>query len=400
MTQRSLGTHLLFALSLAGLAVLSGCGGGKPAEKSGAGKTETKTGEAPAGGKFTLTIGCNLELTGDVAPWGQDSKKGIDLAVEAINADPKSPFKIECIYEDNLSQADASKAAIRKLIQQSKAQVVVGSVGSNRSLAAIDVAKDERVPMVTHASTNVDITRKGGEYVFRICFDDDFQGQFMARYALKDLQAKTCVAVVDKGNAYSEGLVASFKKEFEAGGGKVIAEEAYQSKDNDFQTLVTKLRTANPDCVWLPGYFPNVGPIIKQARAAGFQKKFLGGDGWDDEELYKLGGPSIKGNPFCNHFDKGDTNAKVKEFVEAYEKKYGKKPGAMAALGYDVILVVADAAKRAGKADPEAIKDALKTVKDIETVCGAVTMGADHEVTKPAVLLETGETDHVFMKRQ
>lgn len=380
-----------------GLAVLlSGCGG---ASKPGGGEAG-KSGAAGDGKKWELLVGANLELSGDVAPWGEDSKQGMQLAVEELNAKSDLPFSIKIFYEDNASNEAKSKDAIKKLIIQNGVNVVVGAVGSNYTMAAMEVAKDERIPMITHASTNVRITKEGGEYVSRICFHDDFQGTVMAKFALEDLKAKTASLVIQKGNAYSEGLIDSFKKAFVAGGGTLLEEEAYQKGDTDFQTLVTKLKSANPDVVWLPGYFNEVALIIKQARASGFQKPFLGGDGWDDPKLYALGGPTIKGNYLCNHFHPGDTNPKVQDFVKRYDAKFGEKPGAMAALGYDAIYCIADAAKRAGSAEAEALKNAINSLKSVETVCGTVTMGPDREVTKPAVILLTGEKDHDFFKRQ
>lgn len=396
MTPRSLAGNGFVVLAVVALALLSGCGGGKtPEVKTGEGKNGT-----PGGQKFELVIGANLELSGAVGSWGKDSKNGMQLAIDELNADAQQPFTTRAIYEDNMSTADKSKDAVKKLILQDKVHVIVGAVASNDTMAAMDVARDERIPMVTHASTNVTITKKGGEYVFRICFHDDFQGEVMARFAADELKAKTVVLVVQKGNAYSEGLIDSFKKVFTEKGGKVLAEEAYQEKDTDFQTLVTKLKSANPDIVWCPGYYNEVPLIIKQARSAGFQKPFLGADGWDDPKLYDLGGADVKGNYFANHFHTEDTNPKVQEFVKKYQAKFGAKPGAMAALGYDAVLCVADAARRAGKADPKALRDALATLKDVDTVCGKVTMGSDREVNKPAVVLRTGEKDHEFFKRQ
>jgi branched-chain amino acid transport system substrate-binding protein len=277
---------------------------------------------------------------------------------------------------------------------------VVGSVASNKTIAAMEVANEEHVPLVTHASTNVNITLRGGPYVFRTCFNDDFQGKFMARFALQNLQCKSAVLIVQRGNAYSEGLVESFESAYTEGGGQALATQAYQEGDTDFKTMAIKIKSANPDCVFLPGYFNEVALIIKQVRAEGFEKPFLGTDGWDNPALYTLGGPAVEGNYFCNHFDSGDTNPKVQEFVKKYEERYHEKPGAMAALGYEVIYCVADAARRAGRADPEALKDALATIKELETVCGRVTMGPDHEAHKPAVLLKTGEKEHVFVTRQ
>lgn len=367
--------------------VLSGCGG--PSQP--AGKTVVGASAGAAGGAQVALIGANLELSGESAPWGQDTKRGMELACEEVNARPEQKVKLRIIYEDNKSEPGASKNAMKKLIAQDGVLAVIGSVGSNRTIAASDVAMEEKVPLMTQASTNVTITKKG-EYVSRICFHDDFQGPVMAKFARETLKANTAVIMVSRGNAYSEGLSASFRKTFTAAGGKILEELAYQAGTKDFRTHATTLKQLNPDAVWLPGYFNEVGLIVKQAREAGFQAPFLGTDGWDDPELFKLAGPAIKGNFVCNHFDAGDPDPAVQEFVKKFEALYKTRPGAMSALGYDAVYAMADAVNRARELKPEAIKDAINTIKGVKGVCGTITMGPDREVVKNAVVLETGET--------
>jgi len=373
------------------LIVMSGCGGpGQPAGKTPGGG---KAGEA--GAVKEALIGANLELSGESAPWGQDTKKGMELACEEVNARPEQKVKLRIVYEDNKSEPGASKNAMKKLIAQDGVLAVIGSVGSNRTIAASDVAMEEKVPLMTHASTNVTITRKG-EYVSRICFHDDFQGPVMAKFARDSLKANTAVIMVSRGNAYSEGLSASFRRTFTTAGGKILDELAYQAGTKDFKTHATTLKQLNPDVVWLPGYFNEVGLIVKQAREAGFQAPFLGSDGWDDPVLFSLAGPAIKGNFVCNHFDAGDPDPAVQEFVKKFEGRYRTKPGAMSALGYDAVYAMADAATRASELKPEAIKDAINTIRGVKGVCGTITMGPDREVVKNAVVLETGETAFKF----
>jgi len=383
----------------AGLSVLlflaASCGGG------GRPDGQSPTPKSKPGGKVEVIAGWNLELSGELAFWGKESRNGAELARDEINADPKSPVRLKMIFEDNNSTEAKSKDAVKKLILQDRVQIVLGSVASNKTLAAVDVAQEENIPLVTHASTNVAVTRKG-DYIFRTCFNDDYQGRLGAEFALNDLKAKTAFLVVARGNAYSEGLVASFRRVFVARGGTVAGEEAYQSGETDFQTLITKIKAAQPDCIWLPGYVNEVALILKQAKTAGLAKPFVGADGWDGgagTSIYSLGGPAVKDNYFVNHFDSGDTNPKVQEFVAKYAKKYGGKPGAMAALAYDLTYCVAEAAKRAGKSEPKALRDALAALSNLELVCGVHTMGPDREMTKPAVVLKTGQNEHIFLKR-
>ena len=385
----------LFAIVLMSLI---GCSNNPPPTTPTTPTNGTPTTPGAGNGPIKVLVGANLELSGDVGTWGQMSKRGMEIAAEEINADPKSGVQFKVIYEDNASKADDSKKAVKKLILQDQVNVIIGAVASGDTLATIDIAKDEKIPLITHASTNVTITKLGGEYVSRICFHDDFQGQCMARFGLNELKAKTAVVIVAKGDPYSEGLVASFKKEFTSKGGTIVEEQAYQKGDQDFRTLSAKLKAANPDVVWLPGYFNEVALIIKQARGEGFLKTFLGADGWDSPKLYQLGGATLKDNYFCNHYSASDPNPMVQAFVKKFEERHKEKPDAMAALAYDALYCVADAARRAGSADPEKLKNAINTIKDIKTLCGTVTMGPDREVIKDAVVLKTGETDHIFYK--
>lgn len=362
---------ILPALALA-LAILSGCGGG----------TDTK--------KEAL-IGANLEMSGESAEWGEDSKRGIEMALDEINAKPDQKIKLRAIYEDNKSEAGASKNAMKKLCTQDGVLAVIGAVGSNRTLAAADVAMEEKVPLMTHASTNVTITKKG-EYISRICFDDNFQGAVMARFARRSLKAETVVIVKATGNTYSEGLCESFDKVFTAEGGKVLKELAYQKGAQDFKTLVTQIKQENPAVIWVPGYHNEVALLIKQAREGGLQAPFLGADGWDNPELFTLCGPSIEGNFLANHFDPGDPNPKVQEFVKKFKERFKLEPTAMGALGYDAAYAMADSVNRAKELTPVAMKDAINSIKGVVGVCGTITMTPEREVVKDAVVLVTEKT--------
>ena len=378
----STSVRVIMGATVLGLSLLlSSCGSGGPAAKP---------------NENEALIGANLELSGESAPWGQDSKNGIELALKEVNANPQQRIKLKVVFEDDKSEPAASKNAMKKLITQDGVIAVIGAVGSNRTLAACDVAKEEKVPLMTHASTNVTITEKGGEYVSQICFDDNFQGAVMAKFARNSLKAETAVIMVSKGNAYSEGLAESFRKTFTGLGGKIIDELAYQKGTQDFKTHVTTLKERNPQVVWLPGYFNEVGLIVKQAREAGFQAPFLGGDGWDDKELFRLAGPAIKGNFVCNHFDPADPNPVVQDFVKKYQQAYGTPPGAMAALGYDALYAMADAANRATPLTPEGMKNAINSMKGVKGVCGTINMEPNREVIKDAVVLETDEKKFTF----
>jgi len=348
-----------------------------------------------SGGANQALIGANLELTGSEASWGKDSQQGIELARDEINARPDQKIKLKFIFEDDKSDPGASKDAMKKLVTQDGVLAVIGAVGSSRTIPAADVATDEKVPLMTHAATNVTIVKRS-EYVSRICFNDDVQGGAMAHFARATLKADSAVMIVGNGDPYSEGLCASFKRVFEAQGGKITEQLAYQKGAQDFKTQITSLKQLNPPVVWVPGYFNQVGPLIRQAREAGFQAPFLGADGWDDPQLFTLAGPAIKGNYFSNHFNPYGTDATTVGFVKKFEARFGTRPGAMAALAYDAAYAMADAVNRAKELKPEAIKNAINTIKDLKGVCGTITMGPDREVTKDVLILETGEDKYLF----
>ncbi|MEI6232819.1 MAG: ABC transporter substrate-binding protein [Planctomycetota bacterium] len=359
------------ALALA-LLIVAGCGGGGDAKKE-------------------ALIGANLEMSGESAEWGADSKRGIEMAFDEINAKPEQKIKLRAVFEDNKSEAGASKNAMKKLVTQDNVIAVIGAVGSARTIAASDVAMEEKVPLMTHASTNVTITKKG-EFISRICFDDNFQGAVMARFARRSLKAANVVIVAANGNPYSEGLCASFKKVFTEDGGVVLDELAYQKGATDFKTLVTQIKAKNPAIIWVPGYHNEVALIIKQAREGGLQAPFLGADGWDNPELFTLCGPSIKGNFLANHFDPGDPNPKVQDFVKKFKERFKLEPTAMGALAYDAAYAMADSVNRAKELTPLAMKEAINSLKGVVGVCGTITLSPEREVVKEAVVLETDTT--------
>ncbi len=366
---------ILPALALA-LAILAGCGNGGGSNSSEA------------------LIGANLELTGSEGSWGVDSKHGIELARDEINAKPEQKIKLKFLFEDDKSDPGASKDVMKKLVTQDGVLAVIGAVGSGRTIPASIVAKDQKVPLMTHASTNVDIV-KISDYVSRICFNDDVQGAAMAIFARETLKKDSAVMIVEKGNPYSEGLCASFRRVFTERGGKIMDELAYQKDAQDFKVQISTLKQLNPPIVWVPGYFPQMGPLIRQAREAGFTAPFLGADGWDDPQLFSLGGPAVKGNYFSNHFNPYDTDPKVQDFVKRFQAKFGTAPGAMAALAYDATYAVADAVNRAKELKPEAIKDAINSIKDLKGICGTITMAPNREVIKDVLILETGENNYI-----
>ncbi|AEV20637.1 Extracellular ligand-binding receptor [Geobacillus thermoleovorans CCB_US3_UF5] len=384
---------VFFSLMLtAGL--LAGCGGNQQGGSSSGGNS------GGGGGGDVIKIGANLELSGGVASYGQSIAEGLDLALEEINKEGINGKKLELVKVDNKSEAaEATNGAI-KLISQDKVVAIIGSATSTNTLAQVQVANDNKVPLITPTGTNPTITNKDGkvnEFVFRTCFIDPFQGTVAAKFALNELKVKNAAVLIDSSSDYSKGLAASFKDAFTQGGGKIVAEEAYVAKDTDFRATLTRIKSKNPEFIFLPGYYEEVGLIVKQARELGLNVPIMGGDGWDSPKLVEIAGKDALNNTYItNHYSSGDPDPKIQEFVKAFKAKYNKAPDAFNALGYDTAYFLADAIKRAGSADPVKIKDALAQTKDLQLVSGTMTLNENHDPVKSAAILEYKDGQQQF----
>jgi branched-chain amino acid transport system substrate-binding protein len=362
--------------------LMAGCKGGAQ-----------NTGSSGDGGGDVIKIGANLELSGGVASYGNSAADGVELAFEEINKkggiDGK---KLKLVKVDNKSDAaEATNGAI-KLISQDQVVAIIGASTSTNTLAQVQVAQDNKVPLITPTGTNPTITNKDGkvnEYVFRTCFIDPFQGTVAAKFALDELKVKNAAVIIDTSSDYSKGLASAFKKSFEENGGKIVGEEAYVAKDTDFRATLTRIKSANPEFIFLPGYYEEVGLIVKQARELGINVPIMGGDGWDSPTLVEIAGPEALNNTFItNHYSANDPDEKIQSFVKAFKEKYNKTPDGFAALGYDTAYFIADAIKRAGEANPEKIKEALAQTKDLALVSGVITLDENHDPIKSATILE------------
>ena len=341
----------------------------------------------------TIKIGANLELSGGVASYGQSVEEGIQLALEEINKEGIDGKKLKLVKFDNKSDAAEATNGTTKLISQDKVVAIIGAATSTNTLAQVQIAQKNKIPLITPTGTNPTITNKDGvlsDFVFRTCFIDPFQGTVAANFASNELKVKNAAVIIDSSSDYAKGLAAAFKTAFEANGGKIIKEEAYIAKDTDFNAILTNIKSANPEFIFLPGYYEEVGLIIKQARALGIEVPIMGGDGWDSPTLVEIAGADPLNNTFItNHYSSGDSDPKVQDFVKAFEAKYnGKSPDAFNALGYDSLYFLADAIKRAGSADPEKIQKALAETDGLSLVSGKMKLDKNHDPIKAAVILE------------
>lgn len=364
--------QFLLAAILSCLVWVSGCGQGG---QSGAAADTIKVGEYAS-------------LHGSEAAFGQSSHKGTLLAVEQINANGGVlGKKIDLITEDNQSKPGESATIVKKLITRDHVIAVLGEVASGRSLEAAPICQEDKIPMISPSSTNPKVTQTG-DYIFRVCFTDPFQGKLLAQFARKTLKANKIAILSDVAAPYSVGLTKYFREPFVADGGQIVAEQKYSSHDKDFKAQLTAIKAANPDAIFVPGYYTEAGLIVLQARQLGITIPLFGGDGWEAPELIQTAGKALEGTYYSTHYSPENTSPIVQEFVKKFQARFdGETPDAMAALGYDSAMVLADAIERAGTTDSAKLRDAIAATKDLQCVTGKLTLDADRNPTKSAVIV-------------
>ena len=384
----SLGMIALLSVSL-----VAGCG------------TTSKTGAGDA--STPIKVGGNLELTGGTAMFGQAAQNAINLAFEQQNA--KGGVlgrKLELVAADNKSDAGESTSAVTKLVTQDKVVAVIGSMTSSVTLAAVPVVTDNKIPMISPSGTNAKLTVDPATgavrpWIFRACFIDPFQGQVAANFSLNNLKAKTAAVIIDQKSDYSKGLADSFVTNFKKGNGTITGTEQYVAgSDKDFRSILTRIKAENPDMVWLPGYYQEVGLIVKQARELGMKMPFMGGDGWDDPQLFNIAGNSdVLNNTFYVDHVATDDPA-LATFVSDYKAKFNSAPNAMAALGYDAANLLVKAIDDAKSTDSEKIRTALENMKGFKGVGGEITIDPKtHNPQKSAVIIANKDGKPVFVTR-
>jgi len=348
-----------------------------------------KSGDATsAANSNEIVFGEYGSMTGSESTFGIATHKGIMMAVEEANkAGGIKGKQIRVVTYDDQGKSDEAVTVVTKLITQDKAQIILGEVASSRSIAAGAVAQQYKIPMVSPSSTNPKVTQIG-DYIFRVCFIDPFQGSVMAKFTMNNLKVKKAAIFRDIRSDYSMGLANFFSEEFKKMGGEIVVDESYSSQDADFKTQLGKIKAANPDVIFVPGYYTEVGLIARQARQLGYKGTLLGGDGWDSEKLTEIAGESILGSYFSNHFAPEDKNPMVQNFVAQYKAKYGEVPNGLASMGYDAALVSIDALKRAPDLGPATIRDALAATKNFQAVTGIITINGERNAVKPAVVLK------------
>jgi len=354
---------------------------------------------APGRSSKEIVIGEYGSLTGNTATFGQSTKNGSQMAFDEINkAGGLLGKPVKLIVEDDQSKPEEAATAVTKLINQNAVQAVLGEVASSRSLAAAPICQGARVPMVTPSSTNPKVTQVG-DYIFRVCFTDIQQGEADAKFAAKSLKMKRAALLYDVRNDYSVGLRLVFAQKFKEFGGEIVAEQSYSEGDSDFRAQLTQLKSANPEVIYVPGYYTEVGTIARQSRDLGISAPLLGGDGWDSPRLWEIGGKALNGCYFSNHYSVDDPSPAVQKFVADYKSRFGATPDALAALGYDAAEILSDAIKRANSTDGPKVRTALAQTKDYAGVTGTITIDKDRNAVKPVVMLKVQDGKFVFQER-
>lgn len=388
----------LFSLFLLTSFFLAGCG--KPGTQDHPGQTTSSPapqGDVKGTAGETIKVGAYFSMTGNIATFGQSSVNAIRLAVEEINAGGGVlGKKLDLIVEDTQSKQDGAVAAVQKLISQNKVDVILGEVASSNSLSAAPICQKNKIPMLSPSSTNPAVTQVG-DYIFRVCFIDPFQGYVMAKFAGENLKLKKAALLVDQSCDYCKGLAQYFKDTWAKEGGTIVAEEAYFQNDTDFKGQLTNIKGKNPELLFIPGYYGDVGLISKQARQLGVKVPLLGGDGWDSPKLLEIGGKDLEGSYFSNHYSVEAESPKIKAFVKSFKKTHNEVPDSLAALAYDAVYVMADAYKRAGKVDKEALRNALAGTKDFDGVTGRITINRERNANKSAVILQIKDGKYSYL---
>ncbi|MGB4701601.1 MAG: ABC transporter substrate-binding protein [Syntrophomonadaceae bacterium] len=345
-------------------------------------------------GGDTIKVGINTELSGAVASYGTNAANGALLAIEEINAAGGVLGKqLEPLQRDCKSVADEAMSVSAALVGEGIV-AQIGPLTSGNVAGSTPVMMENQIPLLAPAATAVNVTvdektNKVRDFIFRVCYLDSDQGRRMANFALEDLGVKTAAIYGSTSDDYATGLAKYFKEEFTSKGGTIVAEEGFVNGDKDFRATLTKIKNANPEFIYVPGYYTEVAVLIKQAREMGITCPIGGGDGWDSPDMVSVAGAEALNNTFfTNHYSVEDPDPAIQKFVEAYKAKYNKLPDSFAALGYDAARLLADAIERAGEADPIKIKEALEATKDFPGITGKMSMDENHNPVKNIVVIE------------
>jgi branched-chain amino acid transport system substrate-binding protein len=359
---------------------------------------ERRGGPGAGGETGPIVVGYYGDLSGRTSNFGQSTKNGVEMAADEINkAGGINSRRIQILSEDDEGRPEKAATVVTKLIDQDRVIALLGEVASGNTLAAAPKAQTAKVPMISPSSTNPAVTQVG-DYIFRVCFIDPFQGDVMAKFAANTLKAKKAAIMLDFNSPYSRGLTEFFEASFTKMGGQILNKQSYTQGDRDYKGQLTAIRSVNPDVIYVPGYYGEVGVIAKQAKQLDIKAPLLGGDGWDSTQLWDLGGDALNGDFISNHYSVDDPSPAIKKFVTDYRNRYGTVPDALAALGYDAMRVLADSITRAGTTSGPQLRDAIAATKNYVGVTGNITIDAQRNAVKPAVVLKLEDRKYIYQE--
>lgn len=346
-----------------------------------------------------IKIGYFGDLSGPTFNFGQSAINGVLMAADEINqAGGISGRRIDVVIEDDRGSPEEAARLTAKLIDDDNVVAIIAGGTSGNSRAAAPKAQSAHVPMISPSSTDPAVTQTGS-YIFRTCFVDSFQGEVMARFAVNTLKAQKAAILFDFNSSYGRGLSDYFKLSFTKFGGRIVSEQSYAQGDADFKGQLSSIQAAEPDVIYIPGYYGDVALIAKQARTIGLTQPLLGADGWDAPELWQLGGYALNGSYITTHYSADDPSPAIRRFVEVYKQRYGNLlPDAHAALAYDATRLLFDAITRAGSTEGDKLRDAVAETNNFPGVTGVISIDADRNAIKPAVVLKLEDVKSIYQE--
>jgi len=349
--------------------------------------------------RATIQIGFFGDLTGPTFNFGLSAKNGVLMAADEINqAGGINGHPIDIVIEDDKGSPEEAAQITRKLIDRYKVIAIIAAGASGNSLAAAPKAQSAHVPLIAPSSTNPAVTQ-AGDYIFRACFIDAFQGEVMAKFAVKTLKAKKAAILLDFNSPYSRGLTQSCEFSFAKLDGHIVLKQSYSQGDANYRGQLSAIKAANPDVIYIPGYYGDVALIARQARQLGLTVPLLGADGWDAPELWELGGDALNGSYISNHYSADDPSETIQKFVHGYRQRNGNlTPDAHAALAYDALRFLAEAIQRAETTEGPKLRQALAETKNFAGVTGIISMDRDRNAVKPAVILKLQDARYVYQE--
>lgn len=368
-------------LGLSSLLLLAACGN----------DVSEEMGSGVANDDATVKIGGNFELSGGASAYGTPMNNAVDLAIKQINEKGGVLGEdVAYVSYDNTSVAQEAASVATRLATEDQVTAIIGPATTGDANAQTPVIDRAGVPAVLPAATGDEVTMKDGEtvweYIFRVCFQDSFQGEVLANFAQNDLGAEKAIILQDNSTDYAVGLSDAFRSVFK---GEVVDELNFSDGDTDFNAILTNIRDKDFDVIFIPGYYEEAGLLIKQAREMGIDQPILGPDGFANSTLVELASAqNVNDVYYTGHFTPNSEESAVKEFMAAFEEEYGVEADSFAALAYDAANLVLQAIETAGTVDSDAVTEAIATTTDFSGVTGTFSLDENHNPVKSTFVIE------------